>query len=502
MKVVMLDSKPIVCIGAGPAGLTCAYELARRGRRVIVLEADPHYVGGIARTEKYKGFCIDVGGHRFFSKSKKIEDFWSEILGSDLLVRRRHSRILYQGKFFSYPLRPLEALWRLGFGESTRCAFSYLSARLRVTRPAKTFAEWVSQRFGRRLFWIFFKTYTEKVWGMSCDEISADWAAQRINNVSALTALLGRYHALFARKGDTVKSLIDSFRYPRKGPGMMWEKLAEKVAGLGGEIRMGLKVSGIRKTGNGWHIQGESRDGSPFSLSASQVVSSMPIRELARALEPAPQSRAAAESLRYRDFLVVALIIKGRELFADNWIYVHEESVKVGRIQNFRAASPEMVPGPEFHCYGMEYFCFEGDGLWESPDEDLISLAKGELQALGLAGLDEILDAKVVRQRKAYPVYDEGYKAAVTEVRDDLERNFSGLHLIGRNGMHKYNNQDHSMMTAMLTSENIVAGRQVYDVWNVNQDAEYLEIASHADSATEFGVRMVPSPAATADASR
>lgn len=492
----MPESKPIVCIGAGPAGLTCAYELARRGRQVVVLEADPHHVGGIARTEKYKGFCIDVGGHRFFSKSKKIEDFWSAALGSDLLVRRRRSRILYKQKFFSYPLRPLEALRKLGIGESMRCAFSYLGAKLRPARPAETFAEWVSQRFGRRLFQIFFKTYTEKVWGMSCDQISADWAAQRINNVSPLTALLGQYRALLARKGSTVKSLIDSFRYPRKGPGMMWERLSEKIIGLGGEIRMGVKVTGIRKTGESWQVLCESRDGSPFSLAASQVVSSMPIRELAQALEPAPQSRASAESLRYRDFLVVALILEGRELFADNWIYVHEESVKVGRIQNFRAASPEMVPGPEFHCYGMEYFCFEGDGLWASADEDLVSLAKRELEILGLARPGEITDAKVVRQRKAYPVYDEGYKAAVAAVRMDLEQNFHGLHLIGRNGMHKYNNQDHSMMTSMLTVENIVAGRQVYDVWNVNQDAEYLEITYPADPSREFGVRMVPAPAA------
>lgn len=481
----MPESKPIVCIGAGPAGLTCAYELARQGRKVIVLEADPSYVGGIARTEKHRGFCIDVGGHRFFSKSKKIEDFWSAALGPDLLVRQRQSRILYKQKLFSYPLRPLEAFQKLGAGESIRCALSYLGAKLRPHRRPNNFAEWVSQRFGRRLFQIFFQTYTEKVWGMSCDEISADWAAQRINNVSPVTALL-------ARKGGRVKSLIDSFRYPRKGPGMMWERLAEKIVGLGGEIKMGTRVTRIRKNGESWQVLCESQDGSPIFLDASQVVSSMPIRELAHALEPVPRSRPSADCLRYRDFLVVALILKGRELFSDNWIYVHEESVKVGRIQNFRAASPEMVPGPEFYCYGMEYFCFEGDNLWASADADLVSLAKRELVTLGLARPDEIIDAKVVRQRKAYPVYDEGYKVAVAAVRTDLEQNFRGLHLVGRNGMHKYNNQDHSMMTAMLTAENILAGRQIYDVWNVNQDAEYLEITSPADPSREFGLRMVP----------
>ena len=492
-------------IGAGPAGLTAAYLLAKEGVPVTVLEADAEYVGGIARTARYKGYHFDIGGHRFFSKSKEVEDLWTEILPDDMLVRPRSSRIFYKGKFFAYPLKAVEALLNLGVFESTRCVLSYVRARLFPVRNPRSLEEWVSNQFGHRLFTIFFKTYTEKVWGMSCKEISADWAAQRIKGLSLTTAVLNAVLPQRSPKNrqDVVKTLIDTFRYPRRGPGMMWEVCAAKIKEMGGDIRLGAPVVGCRldaATGR-WTITyesngsgGASSSGSRRALEVDHVISSAPIKQLVEGLEPAmsPTSRAAATSLRYRDFLTVVLILKDRGLVSDNWIYVHDPGVRVGRIQNFKSWSPEMVPDPDMACYGLEYFCFENDELWASSDADLIDLSRRELAAIGLARPEDILDGCVVRQRKAYPVYDDDYARHVATIREELDRKYPGLHLVGRNGMHKYNNQDHAMMTAMLTARNIVAGEQLYDVWQVNQDAEYHEAGAAGAQVAASGLRMVP----------
>jgi protoporphyrinogen oxidase len=485
----------VAILGAGPAGLTASYLLSRRGVPVVVLEADPERVGGLSRTVRHRGYHFDIGGHRFFSKSRAVEDLWSELLPDDMLNRPRSSRIYYRGKFFSYPLRPLEALRNLGPAEAVRCVASFARARL-TPHPAPTsFEDWVVNQFGRRLYEIFFKTYTEKVWGMPCTEISADWAAQRIKGLSLWSAVV---HGLLPRRrpgGDVIKTLIDSFRYPRLGPGMMWDAAARKTVEAGGHVLLGHTVAGVSLGTDGrYRVTGRRADGAPFEVSAEHVISSAPLRDVVRGLEPAlpDEARAAAEGLRYRDFITVALVVRERDRFSDNWIYIHDPGVRVGRVQNFKSWSPEMVPDPATNCYGLEYFCFEGDGLWSREDASLVDLAREELARLGLAGPGDVLEGVVLRQPKAYPVYDGDYARRVAVVREALARAHPRLHLVGRNGMHKYNNQDHAMMTAMLTVENILAGREVYDVWAVNQDAEYHESGRAGSDELPGGVRAVP----------
>jgi protoporphyrinogen oxidase len=492
----------VAIIGAGPAGLTAAYLLAKNQVEVTVLEADPVYVGGISRTATYKGFHFDIGGHRFFSKSKAVEDFWMEILPNDLLDRPRSSRIFYNGKFFSYPLRAFEALTKLGVFNSALCVFSWIKARLFPVRNPDNFEDWVSNQFGKRLFNIFFKSYTEKVWGMSCREISADWAAQRIKGLSLGSAIK---NALIPQrqtsdKTKVIKTLINSFKYPRKGPGMMWEACATKTRELGGQVEMGARVTGCAYDGREalWQVSYRDQAGNTKTIKAEHVISSAPMRELVQGLTPpaSDEARRAAGSLKYRDFLTVMLILKDRQMFDDNWIYIHDPRVKVGRIQNFRSWSPEMVPDPDKACYGLEYFCFEHDGLWDSPDTDLIELAKKELFQIGLAKEGDVLDGCVVRQKKAYPVYDDDYAKHVAVIRNELDQRYPNLHLVGRNGMHKYNNQDHAMMTAMLCVENILADSKLYDLWQVNGDAEYHESNEESVEETQgTALRHVPTRA-------
>lgn len=489
----------VTIIGAGPAGLTAAYLLAKQNIPVTVLEADPEYVGGISRTPMYKDYCFDIGGHRFFSKAKEIEDLWTEILPNDMLVRPRSSRIFYKKRFFSYPLKAFEVLSKLGIFESLRCCLSYLKARIFPVKNPQSFSDWVSNHFGKRLFAIFFKTYTEKVWGMRCEDISADWAAQRIKGLSllsaALAAILPKRKA--KNKQEVIKTLVDSFRYPRKGPGMLWEACALKVLQMGGRVMLGQRVTGCEydyRTRQ-WVITSRDQQAKIHTFYSTDVISSAPLRELTSSYlnaDLSPTALWASASLKYRDFLIVILILPDKKQFDDNWIYIHDPSVDVARIQNFKSWSPEMVPDPNMCCYGMEYFCFEGDGVWDMSDEKLISKAKAELQQIGLAHAKDVVDGCVVRQIKAYPVYDENYKQHVETIRRELEIKCPRLHLVGRNGMHKYNNQDHAMMTAMLTVKNILAGKTIYDVWNVNQDAEYHESGTAGAESLSSGLRAVP----------
>jgi protoporphyrinogen oxidase len=466
-----------VVIGGGPAGLTAAVELCRLNVPVTVLEKD-RLVGGIARTEAYKGYRFDIGGHRFFTKIGEVEKFWYDLMGADFITRPRISRIFYQGKFFDYPLKAFNALSNLGLVTSFEVVLSYAYSKVFPYKKEDTFEEWVSNRFGKKLYRIFFKTYTEKVWGIPCSEIRAEWAAQRIQGLSLPVAV---WNALFGpRQGkEVVKTLIEQFQYPRLGPGQMWERAMAYVQTHGGAVCLESDVVTVRHaqgqvTGVVVRRVGANGAGTEETLTAEAYINSMPIAELVQKLDPPPPPAvtAAAAGLTYRDFMSVVLIVKQPELFPDNWIYVHEPGVQVGRIQNFKNWSPEMVPDPSMTALGLEYFCNEGDALWVMPDAELIELGRREMAQIGLVRSEDVVDGTVVRQLKAYPVYNGTYAGYLQTIKDYLA-GFSNLQTVGRNGLHKYNNQDHSMLTAMLAVRNL-AGEQ-HDLWNVNTERSYHE---------------------------
>jgi protoporphyrinogen oxidase len=460
----------VVVIGAGPAGLTAARELARQGLAPVVLERDG-IVGGLARTERYKGFHFDMGGHRFFTKVDEVQKIWQEVLGSEFLRRARLSRIYYNRRFFNYPLRPLNALAGLGLWRAVLVVISYLRWQLFPYTEEHTFEQWVTNRFGRRLFETFFKTYTEKVWGIPCSELRAEWAAQRIKDLSLRSAVV----SMFVKPQRTIKSLIEEFDYPRLGPGMMWRAVAEEIRQQSGTVRLSSEVVGIRRTGRHVDSVVVATDGREEVVAGDHFLSSMPVSQLVLRLSPpAPAPvREAARHLSYRDFLTVCLIVDRPDPFPDNWIYVHSPEVKVGRIQNFRSWSPDMVPDAGKSSLGLEYFCSEGDALWTMPDAELIRLGTEELERIGLTRASEISDGCVFRVPKAYPVYDAGYREHLDTVREFVD-GLENLQTIGRNGLHRYNNQDHAMLTGLLAVRNLAGGER-HDLWSVNTEPEYHE---------------------------
>jgi protoporphyrinogen oxidase len=517
-----------VIVGAGPAGLTAALELQNRADvDCIVLEADGQ-VGGISKTIEYRGNRMDLGGHRFFSKSDWVMRWWQSILpiaaeagsealeiayqgqrreivarggvavgdGRVMLVRSRLSRIFYRRRFFDYPLKLSWATLRnLGPAYTAAIGASYVRARVAPRRPERTLEDFLINRFGDTLYRTFFKDYTEKVWGVACCEISAEWGAQRIKGLSIGKALVHALAKPFTRSGDTAQkgtetSLIERFLYPRLGPGQMWEEVARRVQERGGAVRLRQEVIAIRRTGP--RIDSvEVRDtatGEVYSIPCSYLLSSMPMKHLAEMLQP--EDRAVldiASALPYRDFMTAGLLVRrmrgghagsaANGMPPDNWIYVQEPDVKLGRIQVFNNWSPALVADPASIWLGLEYFCSEGDALWSLDDGAFLDLASRELAKIGLIDLEDVLDGTVVRLHKAYPAYFGSY-SGIGRVRDYLD-GFANLFPVGRNGMHRYNNQDHSMLCAKAAVDCILHhSADKSALWSVNAEDEYHEIAS------------------------
>jgi protoporphyrinogen oxidase/predicted dehydrogenase len=480
-----LDEGPSIgtaILGAGPAGLTAAYVLGRLGKPGTVFEADGT-VGGLAKTIEFNGYRFDLGGHRFFTKLEPVKRLWHEMLGEDFLTRPRLSRIFYNGKYFSYPITAKDVVGRLGLYEATRCALSYLWAARRRNAEAETFEQWVTARFGRRLYDAFFRSYTEKLWGIPGTEIRSLWAAQRIKNFSlgkAILSVLGIRH-------EHVTTLIERFEYPRLGPGQMWEAVAARAAEHGVQTRINQRCVAVKHRDGRVRSVVMRQNGDVHEHKVDSVVSSIPLSELIFTLDPPapPKVQAAARSLRYRDLVLVALITSEAEPFPDNWIYLHDPETRAGRVQNYGAWSAGMVR-PGTTCLGVEYFCFRGDDIWEMPDEQAVELAKRELGAIGLIDVDKVIDGVKVLVPKAYPMYDVNYEEAVGTIRTYLER-FDNLQTCGRNGLHRYNNQDHSMWTALLATMNVCDGAS-HDVWSVNTEAEYHEEGPLVDALLDFSV--------------
>jgi protoporphyrinogen oxidase len=470
------DSIGCAVLGGGPAGLTGAHALAHHGVPATVLEADGA-VGGIAKTVRFGDFRFDLGGHRFYTRLAPVQRFWEQVMEDDWLVRDRLSRIYFGGRFFNYPLRAQDVFGRLGMAESIRCGASWLRWRRRMRgHEPQSFDEWVVGRFGRRIYETFFESYTEKVWGIPGYEIQSEWAAQRIQNFSVGQALLG---ILGIRSGDA-PTLIERFHYPRLGPGQLWERLAERLEGAGTPVRLNHRVVAIRhERGRASSVIVQTESGE-VEASVESVLSTIPLNELVEALEPAapPEILAAARKLRYRHLCLVALMTDEPEPFPDNWIYLHDPGTRAGRVQNFGAWSPDMVR-PGTTCLGAEYFCDDDDEIWRMDGEAAVALATEELARIGLVDPDRVIDGVKVNVPKAYPMYDASYRVAVAEIRGYLEH-FENLRTCGRNGLHRYNNQDHSMWTAVIASRNLARGGSE-DVWSVTTSGEYLERAGDLD---------------------
>jgi protoporphyrinogen oxidase len=495
-----------IIIGAGPAGLTAAYELLTRSDvHPIVIERFD-YLGGISRTVRYKGNRMDIGGHRFFSKSARVMNWWLEQLPQEtpgqseredevMLVRGRKSRIYFLRKFFDYPIQLSKAtLSNLGPARTLRIGFSYLRSVLFPIRKVENLEQFFINRFGRELYRTFFKSYTEKVWGVPCSKISAEWGAQRIKGLSIRKAL-AHFLKQSGQSGDiaqkgTETSLIEQFLYPKFGPGQMWEKIAARVQEMGGEIIANFNVTSVEmKDGRVVAVSGQASDGSQRRFTGDYFFSTTSVKELVQAMvdgnSGVPENvREVAAKLEYRDFIAVGLLVdklkvrepgaKAGQLVSDNWIYIQEPDVLVGRLQVFNNWSPFLVADRSKVWLGAEYFCYEGDELWTRSEESMAKLAADELAKIGIIERQDVRDAVVVRMAKTYPAYF-GLYDRFQEVRDYVDA-IPNLYLVGRNGMHKYNNQDHSMLTAMTAVDNMIAGRcDKQNIWEVNTEQDYHE---------------------------
>ncbi len=462
----------IIIIGAGPAGLTAAYELAKNGQQVIVVEKDKQ-VGGISKTINYKGYYFDLGGHRFFTKYPEVEKIWKEILPNDFLKRPRLSRIYYNGKFFYYPLKPFNAFVNLGPLKATSAILSYAKARIKPYKNPDTFEKWVANQFGHRLYETFFKTYTEKVWGIPCSQISADWAAQRIKGLSLSKAILNAFGLTGKNK---IRTLIDEFLYPRRGPGQFWEAMAEKIQRLGCQVILQAEARKIRLEGSSVKVT-IYHQGKQEEIEGDKIITSAPLSETIMSLETKVPDVVyrAAQQLRYRDFFTVCLVIKKRDLFPDNWVYIHSPEIKAGRMQNFKNWSPEMVPDLDHTSLGLEYFCFSSDPIWKKNGQAIIKKATEDIINLKMVRETELLEALILKVPKAYPIYEPGYKENVKIIKAFLET-IGNLQTVGRNGLHQYNNQDHSMLSGILAARNLLG--DFCSPWEINIEDEYHEISN------------------------
>lgn len=465
----------VIIMGGGPAGLAAGYALSKKGQRVTILEKEKQ-VGGISKTVEENGYRFDLGGHRFFTKIDEVEELWDDVLEEEFLLRPRLSRIYYRGKFFDYPIKPFNALSGLGIYESVLIVCSYIKAKIKPVKPEESFEDWVVNRFGRRLFDHFFKSYTEKVWGISTVELKAEWAAQRIQGLSLLSAVT---NALLKQvRKNKIKTLIDEFHYPRLGPGQMYESMARAISESGGQVLLNAQVTRIKMEGEkAVAVSYTDSAGMEIQLEAEHFISSLPLRDFLNSLNPIynPEVVQAGNLLKYREFLSVNLALNKEFLFPDNWIYVHSPEVKLGRVQNFKQWSPAMVPEEGCSSLGLEYFCNEGDELWSSKDEDLIAMAVEEISRIGLIDKDIVKCGWVIRVPKAYPVYDDDYQQAMPIIKPFLD-SLENMQTIGRNGLHRYNNMDHSILTGLRAAKNIEGAN--YDLWQVNTEEEYHEVKS------------------------
>jgi protoporphyrinogen oxidase len=466
--------KNLLIIGTGPAGMGCADQLTAAGHPVTVIERGV-LPGGLCRTINFHGYLFDIGGHRFLTKSDLVRRLWQDLMGPDLREVKRLSRIFYRRRFFRYPLSFINTFWNLGPVESCRCVGSYL--RCRLTQPGNnaTFEGWMTNHFGKRLYNIFFKTYTEKVWEVACRDISAEWAKQRIRGLSLRVAV---QKALFGSNGHGPKTLSDYFLYPKGGPGELYRRMEVRAQGGGAKFHYGTGVVKIRHDGKKARsvVVQEESTGRTEEWAADQLFSSMPLPVLVRSLDPAVPGdvSAAAARLRFRSYIVVNVILDQKDIFDDQWIYVHSPDVKLGRIQNYKNWSADMVADLAKTSLGLEYFCNQGDELWSMNDVDLINFALKELEMTGIVSRRKLIDGFVVRAPFAYPLYSLSYQNDVKIIRDYL-LNFSNLQTMGRNGLFRYCNSDHALLTGIYAARNFLEPAQAHDLWEVNADSDYLE---------------------------
>lgn len=472
--------KKVAVIGAGPAGLTAAYSLAKQGLPVTVYEASAT-VGGMAKTIPLWGQLVDIGPHRFFSNDTRVNQLWLEVTGKDYRMVNRLTRIYYKKKFFYYPLKAFDALFKLGIGTATLCVLSYLKEKISPTPPDGSFQAWVTGRFGAKLYSIFFKTYTEKLWGIPCTELDADFAAQRIKKLSLWEAIK---NALTGPQGNQHKTLVDVFAYPTAGTGMVYERMQQYIQQHGGQVFTSAPVKRILSKNNRAYAI-ETEDGTITEY--DEIVSSMPLSLMVSRLPEVPEHiKACANALTFRNTVLVYLHVAQKNLFPDNWLYVHSSDLQTGRITNFRNWVPEILCGQETSILALEYWCYDTDALWNTPDEELIELAKTELRQTGLIANAPITDGKIYRIPRCYPVYSKGYKDQLNPVEDYL-KTIEHLHVIGRYGAFKYNNQDHSILMGLLCAENITKGTQ-HNLWEINTDYEdYQEKSTITESGLNTG---------------